>query len=104
MIPTTATDERYDILADIQARDLKDGILPLIDVADLIVCLRLVNRHPGLHTGGLERCAKADGVVWKGMKWKLACLAILGLVWQEDNGRGGMNWYPSVRRTTRSTT
>lgn len=71
---------RDDIFNEIKARSLGDGLLDEWQAAELIEVLHFVERHNGLHTTALEKAAKQEGLSASGMRWKLACLALCGVV------------------------
>jgi len=89
-------DTSFETFNELRERGLKEGVLPLYEAAELIDALHILEENPGATSSAIARAAYEAGFCGKkgsGMKWRLCCLALLGVARQERNNYLGMNWF-----------
>jgi hypothetical protein len=64
---------------ELNYRSLSDGVLPNDHVVILAETIHLLENNEGLTYSELYEIARNTGIHAKDMKWRLACLAVMGI-------------------------
>jgi hypothetical protein len=88
---------RNSFWEEIHSRKLtQGGVLPPGYAVDLIETLHHLEANPGLTHGELEKAARKSGALVMEMKWRLACLALIGLAKTGSERNGCPTWFANA--------
>ena len=82
---------------ELVSRKLCDGILPRHYAVTLCETLHLLEAHDGATHTELYREAVKVGAKASGMQWRLACLALIGLVRIGAQRNGTDTWFANAQ-------
>ena len=81
---------------ELVSRNLRNGILPQHYAVTLCETLHLLEAHDGATHAELYREAAKIGAKAKGMQWRLACLALIGLARVGPQRNGADTWFANT--------